>query len=302
MTFFDRIASAPISWGVCEVPGWGIELPVDRVLSEMQELKLAATELGSEGYLPKDPIQLRDLCAQYGMAMLGGFVPLVLHDPAQREQTLATARRSAELMGAAGATEFITAMVASQDWAPRFELDAAGWDSAVSLLEEVERMVADFGMAQAIHPHLGTMIERVEDVDAVLDRSDVGWTFDTGHLMIGGYHPRDFLERAGHRIRHVHLKDVHLAKAAPVLAGQETIMQGVQNGMFCAMGEGDVPIAEVVVALEQRGYTGWYVLEQDAAITGDQPPPGEGPIVDVRKSIEYLRATNEALLMSSEAS
>ncbi|MDR7455354.1 MAG: inosose dehydratase, partial [Armatimonadota bacterium] len=27
-----RIGTAPISWGVCEIPGWGPQLPVDRVL------------------------------------------------------------------------------------------------------------------------------------------------------------------------------------------------------------------------------------------------------------------------------
>ena len=29
----NRIAGAPISWGVCEVPGWGHQLPPERVLS-----------------------------------------------------------------------------------------------------------------------------------------------------------------------------------------------------------------------------------------------------------------------------
>ena len=38
MAFTDRIASAPISWGICEVPGWGHMLPTDRVLSEMTDL------------------------------------------------------------------------------------------------------------------------------------------------------------------------------------------------------------------------------------------------------------------------
>ena len=52
LSFLDRVAGAPISWGVCEVPGWGLELPVARVLSEMSEVGLTATELGSEGYLP----------------------------------------------------------------------------------------------------------------------------------------------------------------------------------------------------------------------------------------------------------
>ncbi len=33
-----RLAGAPISWGVCEVPGWGHQLDVERVLGEMREL------------------------------------------------------------------------------------------------------------------------------------------------------------------------------------------------------------------------------------------------------------------------
>ena len=28
-----KIAGAPISWGVCEVPGWGFQMNPDRVLS-----------------------------------------------------------------------------------------------------------------------------------------------------------------------------------------------------------------------------------------------------------------------------
>src|SRR5207342_2555939 len=42
----QRMAAAPISWGVCEVPGWGYQLAPARVLGEMRELGLAATELG----------------------------------------------------------------------------------------------------------------------------------------------------------------------------------------------------------------------------------------------------------------
>ena len=41
-----RIAGAPISWGVCEVPNWGYQLSPDRVLAEMQDVGLSATELG----------------------------------------------------------------------------------------------------------------------------------------------------------------------------------------------------------------------------------------------------------------
>src|SRR5919112_2785981 len=46
----NKIAGAPISWGVCEVPGWGYQLPPDRVLTEMRKIGLAATELGPDGF------------------------------------------------------------------------------------------------------------------------------------------------------------------------------------------------------------------------------------------------------------
>ena len=55
----DRIAGAPISWGVCEVPGWGYQLPADQVLRQMSEIGLSATELGPDGFLPADPDELR---------------------------------------------------------------------------------------------------------------------------------------------------------------------------------------------------------------------------------------------------
>src|SRR3989442_14785958 len=60
-----RIAGAPISWGVSEVPGWGHQMRRERVLTEMRELGLAATEAGPDGFLPDDPGELRELLAAY---------------------------------------------------------------------------------------------------------------------------------------------------------------------------------------------------------------------------------------------
>ena len=54
----NRIAGAPISWGVCEVPGWGFQLGSQQVLTEMREVGLTATELGPDGFLPADPAEL----------------------------------------------------------------------------------------------------------------------------------------------------------------------------------------------------------------------------------------------------
>jgi inosose dehydratase len=68
-------------------------------------------------------------------------------------------------------------------------------------------------------------------------------------------------------------------------------MAATQAGLFTPLGQGDVDIAGVVSALESRGYQGWYVIEQDTAITDGLPPVGEGPIHQVTTSLDYLRDT-----------
>src|SRR6187455_3020363 len=75
-----KIAGAPISWGVCEVPGWGHQLDADRVLAEMRDVGMSATELGPEGFLPSDPTQLTELLGSYNLRCVGQFAPVVLHD------------------------------------------------------------------------------------------------------------------------------------------------------------------------------------------------------------------------------
>src|SRR5690349_18102419 len=77
----DRVAGAPISWGVCEVPGWGHQMAPGRVLAEMGALGLAATEFGPDGFLPAGAAERADLLAAHGLRPLGGFAPVVLHDP-----------------------------------------------------------------------------------------------------------------------------------------------------------------------------------------------------------------------------
>ena len=70
----DRIAGAPISWGVCEVPGWGYQLTPERVLAEMREVGLSATEFGPDGFLPADPQQMAVVLSAHHLTAVGGFV------------------------------------------------------------------------------------------------------------------------------------------------------------------------------------------------------------------------------------
>src|SRR4051812_50185048 len=77
----NKIAGAPISWGVCEVPGWGYQLAPDRVLTEMREIGLAATELGPEGFLPAEPEAMANVLSRHRLHAIGGVTPPLLPPP-----------------------------------------------------------------------------------------------------------------------------------------------------------------------------------------------------------------------------
>jgi inosose dehydratase len=283
-----RLAAAPISWGVCEVPGWGLMLPPERVLAEMAAIGLRATELGAIGFLPHDPVALRSVLDAHGLRLVGGFVPVVLHEPSF-EATRELADAAARLLAAAGADVFVAAVVTDADWSPPISLSERQWAAIDAHLDELERLVAGHGLTLALHPHVGTLVETAADVERVLSASDVGWCFDSGHLLIGGVEPAEFVRRHADRIVHVHLKDVDARLAAQVRSGERSLVAATQEGLFRPLGQGDAGIAEAVELLHRSGYRRWLVLEQDTAITGQEPPVGRGPVLDVQASIEFLQ-------------
>ena len=292
--FLSRVASAPISWGICEVPGWGKMLSTNRVLSEMAQLGLAGTELGAPGFLPTNPDEIDAILEEHKLKLLGGFTPVVVHDPAERDATMKYVRKTIELFKKTGATQLVSSPVYTWNWDTPGALTNDEIKHMFKVLDEITLMCKDNGISNVLHPHLMTVVETKSDVERVLDGCDVDWCLDSGHLAIGGVDILEFAKAAFDRIGHVHLKDVDLSRAQSVLNRSQSIMQGVQDGLFTVLGKGDVPIIELVTFLENNRYQGWYVIEQDMAITGDLPAPGTGPIELVGESLAYLRSISLA--------
>jgi inosose dehydratase len=281
----DRIAGAPISWGVCEVPGWGWQYDPATVLGQMSQVGLAATEFGPDGFLPDGPQDKARTLAEYQLRAVGQFVPVVLHDPGH--DPLAEVEKALEGLGAAGASTLVLAAATGQEgYDERPTLDDGGWGTLLANLDRLAAAARARGITATLHPHVGTMVESGEEAERVLAGSAIGLCLDTGHLLIGGGDPVGIARRHPDRIAHVHLKDVRESVALRVRSGELSYTEGVRDGLYVPLGEGDVDIAAIVGALEDDGYAGWYVLEQDTILPGD---PGEhGPLAGVEASLAHL--------------
>ncbi len=288
-----RIAAAPISWGVCEVPGWGAVLEPGRVLASMARLGLGATELGPPGWLPQDPEELTRTLAAAGTSLVGGFLAVPLHlalDEHRGDKVMGDAATSIRALEGAGAATLVLAAATGVDgYDARPHLDAAQWEQLLAGADAVAALAAEHGLVTVLHPHVGTLVETPEEIDAFASGSSVDLCLDTGHVLAAGGDPVAVAQRWSSRIAHVHVKDVDASLAASVLEGELTYTEAVRAGMYRPLGGGDVDLAGVVAALGP-GYAGWWVLEQDVMLEAATDADLAAAEADVATSLAALRA------------
>lgn len=281
-----RIGAAPISWGVCEVPGWGYQAEYDFVLSEMVALGVTQIELGPDGFLPSDTDELKTVLDKYSLNVIGGFVPTVLFD-ANYDPLPELLERSKHYSGLGAKSLILSADSGETNYDNKKVLTDAEWETLYQNIGRIVAAFADSGVNLVLHPHVGTVIETAEEVLRVLENTTVNLCVDTGHLLIGGTDPVELAENFPTRVGHVHLKDVNKEVLARVKSGELAYTEGVANGLYTVLGEGDVEISRMVQALESNGYQGLYVIEQDVIVNQQELSAGVA-ITNTRNSIKYL--------------
>ena len=284
-----KLAAAPISWGVCEVPGWGHQLGPDRVLSDAARLGFHEIELGPPGFFADDAVAARELAQRYGVRIIAAFVTAVLHDPRTLEHELRSVERQAKRLASLGGSVLVLAASRGGDgYDTAAVLGDAEWRTLLAAFPRVTQIASRQGLVAALHPHVGTAIESEDAISRVLRESDMKLCLDTGHAFVGGADPVAIAAGASDRVVHVHLKDADADLASAVREGRMPYTEAVARGLFRPLGDGDAQIARVLSALRDARYDGWYVLEQDIALAG---PPTEAtdPARDVARSRDFAR-------------
>ncbi len=265
---------------MCEIPGWGPQLPWQRVLHEMAAAGYQGTELGPWGFLPADPARLRPALEARGLELVAAFAPLPLRAADHFPQAETEVRRTAELVARCGGTCVVLADAGDElraRTAGRLALTRANglredeWPAYGDRVTRLARLVREsYGLGAAFHPHGGTYVENPDEVEALLAHTDpeaVGLCLDTGHLVFGGADPVEVARRHARRITHVHLKDVDSAALSGWLAQGLSYAEAAKRDTFVELGQGCVDLPGVATVLQEVGYGGWLVVEQDRVVT-----------------------------------
>ncbi len=266
-----KVANAPVSFGVFELSDAPPPLTAAEMVTAIADAGYDGIDLGPIGYLGTAD----DLADRLGGLLLaGGWADLPYHDAGAFRAKLPELDATLDVFAAAPAADgpFAPRPTLGCSGSPeRFArpggsapgLAPAAWAGYAARVQETADRCRERGFEPAFHHHLGTYVETPQDVERLLELTDVPLCLDTGHLLLAGGDPVGALRDWAGRIGHVHVKDGDTEILGRALADGADLRELMGRGGFAPLGEGELDLPGVVAALRDTGYQGWVVIEQD---------------------------------------
>lgn len=175
-------------------------------------------------------------------------------------------------------------------------------------LNAVGKRTLEHGVKFAFHPHAWTIVERLPEVEMILDMTDpalVFVTLDTCHASVGGFDPVTFARDHYSRIAHFHFKDTLPVWSAgkgwkgPAPSKEEEAAMAAKLGLpktpdpiYQRLGTGGVDFPALIQVMRERNYDGWISLDFNYV----DMPPGVTIEQDMAAHRKYLVETLKATL------
>jgi len=286
------VGTAPDAWGIW-FPDDPRQIPWQRFLDEVAEAGYAWIELGPFGYLPTDLPKLRDELDQRNLKVCACVVEGDLVDPERwpgiEKQVLGGGELAAGLDGTFMVLidDSYTDLQTGKPTSPA-RLDDDGWKRLVDTTVGIAETARDrFGLELTFHPNTETHVEYEDQIETLLNQTDsdlVKLCLDIGHHAYRHGDVIGFIRKHHKRMPHIHFKNVdgqllQQFEAEGIWAGKASGL-----GVFCELPDGIVDYPEVRDVLNEVGYDGFAIVEQDM-----YPTPFDKPLPIARRALDYLR-------------
>lgn len=288
-----RLGIAPIGWSNDDLPELGGDITLEQCLREARQAGYSGVEKG--GKFPMDPKILKPLMEDHALELVSGWFSGRLLEVTVEEEKSRIKEQLAlyQAMGCpvmvyaetVGTVQGLIETPVSQR--PKLKRDE------IRRYGEKLTKFAEFLEAEhcpmAFHHHMGTVIETEEEIDLLMENTDVavGLLLDTGHLTFAGGDVTGTTERWGKRINHVHTKDIRKDVLKKLKAEDWSFLKGVLEGVFTVPGDGSIDFGAFMKSLRAIDYAGWVVIE------AEQDPKKANPLKMAEIGMEALREAAE---------
>lgn len=296
----SKFSIAPCSWGIEDQsnpdnPEWV------KVLDDAGRSGFSGIELGPYGYLPTDPVTLREELSSRSLQLIAGTIYEDLTGESNYSSLIKKTKDICGLISSASDTndsQYLVIIDAVKDLrnntagnselAARLKLDE--WKIMMDNIRGIsETALNEYGVKPVIHPHAGGYIEFRDETEHFLNDitpNIAGLCLDTGHVFYAGEDPAQSLIDFSERLQYVHFKDIKPDVYNKAIKDQIGFFDACKKSVMCSIGKGCVDYNAVFNALNKLEYEGWITVEQER-----DPKEYIGALNDVKVSHEFLIRT-----------
>ncbi|MCU0906371.1 MAG: myo-inosose-2 dehydratase [Rhodobacteraceae bacterium] len=266
-----KLGVSLIAWQNDDLPDLTAAYTTEGAMQDAARIGFAGVERGRR--MPADTDGLRAYLDRYGVALCGGWCSgslMTASLDAEKDAVRAQVEQFAALQAPCLVYAECSNTVQGQIGTPlsrRPKLSRDDIAAYAGKLSELAKWMAGQGVVLAYHHHMGSMIQDAQDIDWLMDASspEVTLLYDTGHLAFAGADPLAVLDRWGHRVHHVHVKDMRADVARAMHGADRSFLDAVAGGVFTVPGdpEGSIDFAAVIRRLRAMDYAGWIVVEAE---------------------------------------
>ncbi|GKU83595.1 sugar phosphate isomerase/epimerase [Niallia sp. NCCP-28] len=291
-----KIGTAPDSWGVW-FPQNEKQIPWERCMNEMAESGYEGIELGPWGYLPNEYNQLKEELDKRNLQLTATTLVGDLTSASKTREMIALLDEMANLQLKFPTAKYVvliddcyTDLFTGELIRPQV-LNDTEWDNFISNINQIKNHAkSKYGLQVVFHPHAQSHIETEEQIERLLNDTDIDLCLDTGHHAYADGDPVAFMRKHHTRIPYLHIKSCDLKVREKMQQEGWSFAKAVSEDIMCEPELGVVDMEAFFEVLQAINFNGWAVVEQDM-----YPAPFDKPFPIAKRTRDYLEKAKKSI-------